>query len=140
MSDFAQKYKSGAPNQLAKEALTKQLFQERAGAICDLFKGDFEVNDWKGKVYDVTSDAGKGGLSIFLDKPDSGGTNVELSTWNNVVSDKGDNGCVVTAEGDRLIVDGALTDAKRASIVARKPELIAILAAETVSVVELADG
>ena len=40
------------------------------------------------------------------------------------------DGCIVAAEGDRLIVQGALTDARRAAIIARKPELIAILAAE----------
>ncbi len=51
------------------------------------------------------------------------------------------DGCVVTAEGDRLIVEGpptALTDAKRAAITARKPELLALLAIEKASVGELA--
>lgn len=50
------------------------------------------------------------------------------------------DGCIITAEGERLIVEGPLTDAGRAAIAARKPELLALLAIEKAAVVELAAG
>jgi hypothetical protein len=40
------------------------------------------------------------------------------------------DGCMVAAEGERLIIDGPLTDARHAAITARKSELLAILAGE----------
>jgi hypothetical protein len=40
------------------------------------------------------------------------------------------DGCIVAAEGARLIVRGKYSDAQRTAIIARKGELLMILAAE----------
>jgi hypothetical protein len=72
---------SGAPNELAAGGVRSS----RMNAICNAVINQ-AASDWYGKVTKMTSNGdGKGVLSISV-APD-----VQVSTWNNALSDIGDN-------------------------------------------------